>query len=261
MKSAIRSSTSLKAAACLALAAPSAHAVVVFDASTTNTSSIFNNGSPTGVAGTPGSLTYTGATNSFNNAGFASTDSIDTLIGGAGLTDADTVTITLNVSSITGGAIRAQGVFFGMSGDNSTLFGGTDSMVVQMEAANNGGDIVVGANSFQDTGDTGLQVFDVAITNGFVATLTADKDGYSFSLSSVHTTSPHIISGTFSGTEFVDHFGTGHFYYTVQKFNQATPLVTNITEASIDVTAIPEPSTATVLGLCGVGLLLRRRNQ
>ncbi|MEP4077269.1 hypothetical protein [Haloferula sp.] len=245
----------------MAITLSATHATVIFDASTGNTSSITNNGTPTGVAGTPGSLTYTGATDGFNNAGFASTDNINTLIGGAGLTDADTVTITLNVSSITGGALRSQGVLFGMSGDTSTILGGANSMLIQMEGGNIGSDILIGANSFQDAGDTGLQNFNSAILNGFTATLTADKDGYEFSLTGVHTTSPHIVTGTFSGTEFVDNFGTGHFYYTAQKFNQATALTTNITEASIDVTTVPEPSGVTILGLCGVGLLLRRRNR
>ena len=236
-----------------------ASAVVIFDATNVNTTVITNNGTPTGVEDTSGALTYTGATNSFNNSGITSTDNINTLIGGAGLTEADTVTITLDVSSITGGALRSQGVYFGMSGDNSTILGGSNSMLIQMEGSNIGSDIMIPTASFQDTGDTGLQNFNNAILQGFTATLTADKDGYEFSLTGVHTTSPLTVSGSFSGTEFVDNFGTGHFYYAAQKYNQATPLVTNITEASISV--VPEPSTYALLaGLSALlSVMIRRR--
>ena len=240
--------------------ASAAHATVVFDASPMNTTVTTNNGSPTGLAGTPGALTLTGATNGFNSTGIASTSDINTL-NGTNLVATDTVTIRLTVDSITGGPIRANGINFGIR-DAASFVGvnalGIGNNLIGLEAGNNGSDIL----SFVDSNavvDTGFSATDAEILNGFSLTLTADVNGWEYTLESVGATSPLTVGGTYSGTEFVDTFGGGHFFYTAQKFNNADPLVSTISEASIHVTSIPEPSAFALLGLGSLGLLLRRR--
>jgi hypothetical protein len=212
----------------------SAQSAEIWSATTANTTVIDSEYSSTGPAtlsGTEGNLVLTSSNGGFNADGFASTADINTLNGTA-LVDTDTVTIKLTVDSISGD-LRANGVTFGMF--SSAEAATTDTgMLIGAKMANQGSAVNIRA-SFQDIGDTGFFATDAELYDGFTMTLTANAAGYTFVLESVGATSPITVSGTFAGTEFLDHFGSGHFYFSAQKFNTG-PVSTTISEASISVT-------------------------
>ncbi|MGD7653362.1 MAG: hypothetical protein ACQCXQ_09125 [Verrucomicrobiales bacterium] len=262
MKSSHPPITCLTAAACLALASSATHAAVIFQASATNTTEIVNTSNDLDA------LTITGDTDggtlvidnqngSFNNGGFASSQTVGSLNSGS-LTSMDALTMTLTVDSITG-PFRANGVTFGLTDDNSAFGLGAAGLGINVRANGSTTTLSAGfgtADSIDSWGAT-----EASIMDGFTVTLTADVNGYRFSFTDLiaQGTNPIVdITGTFSGTEFVDNFSAGYFYETTQKFNTTDATITTISEASIDV--IPEPSTTVVLGLfCGIGAFLRRR--
>ena len=103
---------------------------------------------------------------------------------------------------------------------------------------------------------------EASLLDGFTITLQADSSGYLFTVSDIvqtgfPATTTLTFGGTFSGTEFVDNFGSGHIYFTAQK--DANPdMIAKVSEFSI--TLVPEPSRALLTGLgLGVCLLRRRR--
>ncbi|VGO15663.1 hypothetical protein PDESU_04248 [Pontiella desulfatans] len=212
----------------------SAQSAEIWSATTANTTVIDSEYSSTGPAtlsGTEGNLVLTSSNGGFNADGMASTADINTLNGTA-LVDTDTVTIKLTVDSISGD-LRANGVTFGMF--SSAEAATTDTgMLIGAKMANQGSAVNIRA-SYQDIGDTGFFATDAELYDGFTMTLTANAAGYTFVLESVGATSPITVSGTFAGTEFLDHFGSGHFYFSAQKFNTG-PVSTTISEASISVT-------------------------
>ena len=167
----------------------------------------------------------------------------------------------MDVTSLAG-TIRANGITFGVHNgatwSDGTVGATAGSMIIQIEADSNGNDINLWGTSFQDAGDTGFDSLagDGEIYDGFTLTLVADVNGYEFTLEGL-AASTITASGTFSGTEFVDNFGLGHFYYAAQRFNTGGGLVSTISEASIDV--VPEPSSVALLGLGVIGLMVRRR--
>ena len=250
--------------ACLVMSTGSiASADVVFDADTTNTT-LSNNA--IGLAGTltgsPGDLNLQNNGSNFNMTALFSTDDINTL-NGATLTDLDTVTATITVSGLSVGQLRSSGIEFGLqSAIDNPLSNDPGDLFVRAEASNIGGDI----GTFFDGGgfvDSGAGGTTPTITDGFTITLDADVDGYTFTLESIGATSPVEISGAFTGTQFVDFVGGGHFYYAQQQFNTANNgvnLLGNITQASVHVTtAVPEPSSLALLAIGAVGICVRRR--
>ena len=78
----------------------SSGATVIFDASPTNTT-LANNGigGQGTLTGVPGALQFQNNGSNFNFSAFTSTDDINTL-NGSPITDADTVTMTINVTGI-----------------------------------------------------------------------------------------------------------------------------------------------------------------
>jgi len=238
-------------------------AAVIFDASPTNTTQINNaqGGTPGSVSGTPGNLTYTNGTANFDFSGFTSTDDVNTLNGTA-LVSTDVVTATINVSSFSGAELRANGIDFGFN--NTTVLGTAEvgDLQLRLNASNNQGAIQTffnGGGAVNSGSNT-----DVAqLTDGFTAILVADVNGYTFTIDGA-TASQLVIDGTFSGTEFVDIIGNAHFTFAQQhRNNDDAPnpgdLSSLITEASIEVVSIPEPSSTALLGLGGLALIMRRR--
>ena len=226
--------------------------VVIFDADTTNTTLTGNGiGGDGTLSGTAGSLTYTNSGGNFNNSGFTSTDDINTL-NGAAITDLDTVTFAVTVDEFNGAELRSDGVTFGIN-----------DLSVRLEASNGGGDIQTIFNGVFT--DSMLTSTTAELTNGFTATLVADVDGYTFTLDSVAPTSPLVVTGAFTGTEFVDTVGGGQFFYQQQHRNNnaaANPgnLTSTISVASVSVaTAVPEPSSLALICLATLGFGVRRR--
>jgi hypothetical protein len=246
--------TTFIAAAALGLASV-ANAGVIYSATTGNSTLLDSGYNSTGSAtltGTEGNLVVYNNNGGFNSAGIASTENINTLNGTA-LTADDTVILKVTVDSISGD-LRSQGVIFGMFSSNSVPNADT-GLIIGTEMGNIGNDINI-RSSFQDIGATGDKSSNAEIYNGFSITLTANVDGYSFVLDSIGDTTPITVNGTFSGTEFVDNFGTGHFNYSAQKFNTGA-VTTTISEATI--TVIPEPATLGLVVAMGGSLLWVRR--
>lgn len=243
-----------------------ANAAVIFDASPTNSSIVGNafNLTSNTLSGSTGSLTLTTVASANNNAsGLASNDNINTLLG-LGLVSTDTVTMKLTVSSNTGNTnIRANGIEFGMA-PNSTDFRPTENLMFQIDAEQDASGMAIG--NFYDPDLTlnvaGWAVTESGLADGFTVTLVADSSGFTFTLNDITetgnlTNTSVSYSNTFAGTEFIDNFATGHIYYTRQGSGGTANV--NISEFSIDVTSIPEPSTALLSFLGFAGLLRRRR--
>lgn len=236
-----------------------ASAATIFNASTSNTTLVDNgvaSETDNSLTGSPGSLVFTQSGGQNNNAGFTSTSSINTLLG-TPLTAADTVTFTATISSMTGD-LRSHGIAFGM---NPSAIEVTEVNNLMFELRPNDTLVAMANNPF-DTPDTALDfgVTEASLLDGFGITLVVNNAGWTFSLFGVTATSGTTIknvSGTFTGTQFVDNFGSGHFQLVSQKEATPNPLVMNISEASISV--IPEPSALAMLGLGLGALMLRRR--
>ncbi|MDB4507170.1 PEP-CTERM sorting domain-containing protein [Akkermansiaceae bacterium] len=263
-----------------------ANAATIFDASTSNSNVVTNNFnlSSNSFTGTTGALVLTtvaapnasipGNTSGNNNAsGLASSQDIDTLMGGLGLVSTDTVTMTMTVSSTTGANnLRANGIEFGMS-PNGTAFRPTNAsgdpginLIFQIDADNDDSGMALGNITSGDgtlLNAAGWAVTEASLADGFTMTLVADSAGFNFTLTDIQefgnlTNTTLTFGSTFAGTEFIDNFGGGHLYYARQGSNGTVDV--NLSEFSIDVTsAIPEPSTALLSFLGFAGLLRRRR--
>ncbi|MDB0068613.1 PEP-CTERM sorting domain-containing protein [Akkermansiaceae bacterium] len=253
-----------------------ANAATIFDASTSNSNVVTNNFnlSSNSFTGTTGALVLTtvaapnasvpGNTSGNNNAsGLASSQDIDTLMGGLGLVSTDTVTMTMTVSSTTGANdLKANGIEFGMSSDG-TSFRPAGNLLLQIDADNDNSGMAINGITSLTINAAGWAVTEASLADGFTVTLVADSAGFNFTLTDIQefgnlTNTTLIFGSTFAGTEFIDNFGGGHLYYARQGSNGTVDV--NLSEFSIDVTsAIPEPSTALLSFLGFAGLLRRRR--
>ena len=232
-----------------------AFATIIYNGNTNNVNSIVNAvaGSTT-LSQTGPVFSYTNTGNQNYNAGIASTQNIDTLLGRP-LLETETVILKLTVDSITSD-INANGYEFGLS-PNGTAFRPSGHLIFQIRP--NDATAVLAGNAFDGGGSASFALTEASVLNGFSGTLTASASGYTFAFTDVILASGAnaTYSGTFtSPAQFRDLFGGGHFYTTAQK----TPadMSVSISEASINV--IPEPSTGWLflLGALVVGKGLRK---
>jgi hypothetical protein len=212
------------------LAATTTQAEIMFNASTINTTLVGNgvqvSGTGATLTGSPGNLVYTNPNGVNNMSGFTSTSDVDTLRGKA-LSDKDTIVFSATITSMTG-TLSANGFEFGMS-PNATDFRPDGRLFVKCAAT--------GAVSIQGlaTVTSDFTISTTSLADGFGVTLTVNKDGWvaEFTGVTLASGSSAIVSGSFTGTEFLDNFGNGHFYLAAQK--TASPnMVFNFSEASID---------------------------
>jgi hypothetical protein len=229
----------------VALMIASTHAALIFDASTANTTIIGNNVSVSGggatLTGSPGSLVFINPNGANNTSGFTSTSDVDTLRGTA-LTVLDRVVFSATITGITGD-LSSNGLEFGMS-PNATGFRPTDNLLVGIKPT---GAVILVGNSFPGTQTAAFTVNLASIYDGFGITLTANNEGWTVELTDVvlSTGTSATMSGSFTGTQFVDNFSGGHFYLAAQK-DAAPDVVVNLSQASIDV------SRTRVLSLVGI---------
>jgi hypothetical protein len=231
-----------------------ASAATIYDATPDNTILVDNGAGGSGgitLTGAPGNLVVTNVNGSFNMGGFVSADTIN-ILNTLNLTDTDTVTMSLTVDSITG-TWRANGVQFGMSG-NTTFLSGTNNFAFGVEAGNNGSDVLL-TGSWLANGNLGFDAQEASVLDGFSMEIVAGASGYTFTLSDVIIANSTVagisngdtsatVSGTFAAGDFVNYFGSGHLYYTAQRFNTSAatdPLVSTISVASIAVDVQDDP--------------------
>ena len=80
--------------------------------------------------------------------------------------------------------------------------------------------------------------------DGCTITLTANANGYRFSFAGLIPANDNPIvdiTGTFSGTEFVDNFNNAHFFTQTQKFQGTSATDTTVSEASIETGSASAP--------------------
>jgi hypothetical protein len=251
--------------------AGAASAAVIYDATPANSTFVYNavgnpavdaDGTLTGTAGDLEITNYTQANGgvNFGNVGFVSTDSINTMIGGAGLTAADTLTFKATVTGITGD-IRSNGIEFGMN--PSTSWRDDGNLIYTMRAAE--ATHAFQANAFIASGsfiELPGKTTEASMKDGFDITLVANNAGYTFTINGIDdiangNATTIVESGTWSGSTFLDNFGGGHFSLTVQRFNTTPDTVMSISEAQISV--IPEPATLGLVAAFGGAIMFIRR--
>lgn len=244
-----------------------AGAATIYDATIANTTLVDNGAGGSGaitLMGAPGNLVVTNANGNFNMGGFASTEDINTQ-NGAELTAYDTVTMKLTIDSITGN-FRANGVQFGMSEDTlwPVVAVNTNDLIFGIRAGNSGSDVQLrfAGPAFENVGFDAQQA---SVLDGFSMEIIANAAGYTMTLTDILVKNSTVaginnddtsatVTGSFSGTEFVDMFGGGHMHYTAQKWNKGVPLVSTISEASIAVDIQEDPSIAVVPNLISFDL-------
>ncbi|MBK1830204.1 PEP-CTERM sorting domain-containing protein [Verrucomicrobiaceae bacterium R5-34] len=251
----------------------SSGAAVIYEANDSNVS-LWNNsaaisGSSSSVSGDSASgdmaLTVTG--NSFSYAGFASTQSINTLLGRS-LLDSETVTLTFTTGVLSqngdGGELRSQGFQMGLSASTAVDGGASeDQLIISLGGGGNSSDVGLkaSANAGPASGG-GFEISKTSANDGLTITIVADSSGWTASFSDVSAEaaadSVADLTGSFDPGEFTSFFGNGYLYAGFQQRNGGVNGVTVPFEvASIDV--VPEPSSSALLGLGGLALILRRR--
>ena len=203
------------------------------------------------VSGTVGAITIERNGVSTKNQGIASQDNINSLLTACNrnvLAETDTVTLTFDFASV--GDIANNGMEFGIS-PNGTGFRPAGNLFFMID---DGGGLsgISGANALGLADDAGFGITEQSLSDGFTATLTADVNGFTFTIDNVILTevvgdsitptdaTTGSYSGVFTGTQFLDIFSTGHIYTTIQ---QATPNV--LSEFSI---VVNDPSTVGLIG-------------
>ena len=240
----------------------------VFDADTSNTNIFSNNFFNYGVgnntlSGSAGSLVFTNTSGNFNNSGIVSSADLNTL-NGTPLTANDTVSFTFEVLFYTGdiqsGSI-GNGIEFGLS-PNGTDFRPDNNLLFQTGGRFPNSNLIIGNNFTQFVEPVaGFAITPASLADGFTGRLTADVNGYEFSLENIVDSLDSSITersyfGIFQGSEFVDNFGGGHIYFGAQ--TAGSPLAFNFGEVSVSV--VPEPSSVFLLGGLGlIGFVRRKR--
>lgn len=247
-----------------------ANGTTIFNATTSNSSDFFG-----GINGDDTDVSLSGATPDLNLAigggnffvgGFSSNDNINTLNGTA-LTAADTLTMTVTVDGIlhTGNSeIRSRGFEWGMATSATIANGaplGADNFILRVGGAGNGTTMSL-QNSFGTLTSTPFRPTEASVNDGFGVTLVADAAGFTFSFTGLTAQTGTVadLTGTFAAGEFEANFGAGRYFTSVQRRDSSGSGGTatiDYSEASIAV--VPEPSSAALLGLAGLALLIRRR--
>ena len=145
---------------------------------------------------------------------------------------------------------------------NGTGFRPVGNLIFQIDAEQDDSGMAIDGITPLTINAAGWAVTESGLHDGYTVTLVANSAGFTFTLSDITetgniTNTELSYSNTFAGTEFIDNFGGGHIYYTRQ--GSAGTATDFISEFSIDVTPIPEPSSTALLGLGGLALILRRR--
>jgi len=251
----------------LALTTLAVPAAIIYEVNDGNTTVFTNDGSNLGQvveSGDTSTGTYSITLNTDINRpfGIASTDDLQTLNGGA-ITSNDVVTLTYVLDSINPGDLQNIGMEFGLVDGDHFRTSATNLFYGGLQG-NNRTSLLV--NSWSGVVNENLLAFnETSIENGLSVVITLDNSGYSFTVSDVEqqgnaAVTSYSNSGTWTGTEFTDFINDAHFYNTQQRSNTGNVGFTSTySTLSIDVTPIPEPSSALFVGLAGIAGMIRRK--
>ncbi len=191
----------------------------------------------------------------------------------AGDLDSDTST-ALVTTTITGNAVRdirsdrgsndeTFGTSAGAASDtNSLRLQKPENRVLEINVANNSGATLIFDELHFDGAYTGDSVrsFDVIFVNTSTATSSISLGSGSFTASTAGTVADYDDFDIDVSSISLDDGEEGYFQIT---FDGATPSGSTVNSSSaidnVELTVVPEPSSAALLGLGGLALILRRR--
>ena len=261
--------------AAISISNQAASGAVVFQGDTTNSivGDNANNSGAFGLTGnSDGTLTLSnGAGSGNNNATFIASGT--TVAGSLGreLTSDDTVTLTISVNSSTLNP-NANGFEFGLQ--NGTGFRSNPNLLFQIDDAGNRG----GLAPFFSTSGPGANInttdtpgaTEGSLTNGFTATAVYDSTGITYTVSDIVLTNVQAGDDTgansytffFTDDDYEANFetlvGDSSAYFSQQRAGGGGS-DTIISDFSIHVATVPEPTSALLLALSSCFMLRRRR--
>lgn len=265
--------------------APNASADVIFDAVAGDTVSTFSNGTNTAPSFSTNGTTATLTRSDNALSHLVSTDNIATLLGGT-ISETDVITLTWTVDSITGytSANNNNGIEFGLVADPS-FRGSTnaatisrfraDSTLANANRVGHGfGNVFTGGpqSENEETVEEGFtgEATGASFEDGFTVIQTISVDGVitqyndivvtnQFGTPTGGTTLTTVIDAFPGGFDFVNYVNGAHFYAGAQIADGSGGVITFST-ATLELNAVPEPtSTLLLMGLGSLYVIRRRR--
>lgn len=253
----------------------------IYDASATsnvgaNTANI-GGGNPSITDNMNGTLTLSSDPTAGNNNAFfldsGDGGSIATLLGRS-LIATDTVTVRGTIDSVTGiSNFSGNGIEFGLQ--SATGFRSDPNLLFQIDdGTNRGGEAPFFGTNGNVNATSAPAVNEAGLRDGFSFEAIYDVNGITFNVTDVvtfniqpgdvstPTSYSYFVPAGFLGYDFLTDVNGSFAYLSVQRTGTGQTDV-NLSEFTIEVesVAVPEPTSATLLTVGGLGMLMRRRRR